>query len=275
MFDKLIVSEPEGADFKSRRSYFAVSSIVVGVLFTVAVVVSIFASDYRLGADSFELVEMLAPVEPVRTEPEMPRIQPKTLPSDASPSTNALPTRKVSQADINESPHDMISISVTPNAEVSRPSSPYEISDHNSDPAITTGSGREPGTGTGVEPGGLVASAPVEEIRQVPEPPPVKEPAPVKPAVTKSLGVINGLATNLPKPNYPAAAIAVNVQGKVDVQVLIDESGRVVSATAVNGHALLRGAAVNAARNARFTPTLLSKVPVKVTGVIVYNFTRG
>jgi protein TonB len=89
------------------------------------------------------------------------------------------------------------------------------------------------------------------------------------------MGVVNGMATSLPKPNYPPAAKAVNVQGKVDVQVLIDESGRVISAKAVSGNALLREAAVAAARNARFTPTLLSKVPVKVTGVIVYNFNRS
>jgi protein TonB len=89
------------------------------------------------------------------------------------------------------------------------------------------------------------------------------------------MGVVNGLAQSLPKPNYPAAALAVNIQGKVDVQVLIDESGRVVSAKAVSGSPMLRQAAEVAARNARFSPTTLSNVPVKVTGVIVYNFTRS
>ena len=91
----------------------------------------------------------------------------------------------------------------------------------------------------------------------------------------QSLGVVNGLAQSLPKPNYPAAALAVNIQGKVDVQVLIDESGRVVSAKAISGNGMLRQAAEQAARNARFSPTTLSRVPVKVTGVIVYNFTKS
>jgi TonB family protein len=89
------------------------------------------------------------------------------------------------------------------------------------------------------------------------------------------LGVVNGSATYLPKPPYPAAAVAVNAQGKVSVQVTIDEDGRVVSARAVDGHPLLRGVAEAAAKQAKFSPTLLSKVPVKVTGVIVYNFTRN
>ena len=56
------------------------------------------------------------------------------------------------------------------------------------------------------------------------------------------------------------------------VQVLIDESGRVVSASAVSGHPLLRAAAVSAAQGARFSPTLLSGQAVKVSGVITYNF---
>jgi TonB family protein len=89
------------------------------------------------------------------------------------------------------------------------------------------------------------------------------------------MGVMNGYATSLPKPNYPAAAKAVNIQGKVDVQILIDETGKVVSAKAVSGNPLLRSAAVTAAWNARFTPTRLSNVPVKVTGVIIYNFSRS
>jgi TonB family protein len=89
---------------------------------------------------------------------------------------------------------------------------------------------------------------------------------------TISGGVVNGKATNLPKPVYPAAAKAVRASGAVNVQVTIDETGNVISATAVSGHPLLRAAAVEAARQATFAPTMLSGQAVKVTGVIVYNF---
>jgi protein TonB len=58
----------------------------------------------------------------------------------------------------------------------------------------------------------------------------------------------------------------------VVVQVVIDENGRVISAQAVSGHPLLQAVSVAAARNARFSPTKLSGQPVKVTGVITYNF---
>lgn len=85
-------------------------------------------------------------------------------------------------------------------------------------------------------------------------------------------GVLNGKATSLPAPDYPAAAQAVKASGAVNVQVVVDENGGVVSARAVSGHPLLRSAAETAARNAKFSATTLSGVPVKVSGVIVYNF---
>ena len=85
-------------------------------------------------------------------------------------------------------------------------------------------------------------------------------------------GVLNGKALSLPKPRYPAEARTVGASGAVTVQVLIDENGDVVSATAVSGHPLLRAAAVEAAKGAKFSPTLLEGSPVKVSGVITYNF---
>lgn len=108
--------------------------------------------------------------------------------------------------------------------------------------------------------------------------PPAEEPTPKPVATPKSApktisgGVLNGKATSLPTPPYPAAAKAIRASGSVSVQVLIDESGRVISAGAVSGHPLLRPAAESAARGARFTPTVLGGQPVKVSGVITYNF---
>jgi len=98
----------------------------------------------------------------------------------------------------------------------------------------------------------------------------VKEEA--APRAPISGGVINGKAVSLPKPAYPAIANAAHASGTVTVQVLIDERGCVVSSRAVGGHPLLQQAAVQAAYRACFTPTLLSGQPVKVSGVIMYNF---
>ncbi|MBV9925884.1 MAG: VWA domain-containing protein [Acidobacteria bacterium] len=88
-----------------------------------------------------------------------------------------------------------------------------------------------------------------------------------------SAGVLNGKAVRLPVPAYPSAARNSGAQGRVVVEVLIDEQGKVVEARAVSGHAFLLQAAVAAARQARFTPTLLSGAPVKVKGTLNYVFT--
>jgi protein TonB len=56
------------------------------------------------------------------------------------------------------------------------------------------------------------------------------------------------------------------------VRVVVDEEGKVVKAEAVSGHPLLRDAAVTAARNTRFSPPRVQGQPVKLDGVITYNF---
>lgn len=85
-------------------------------------------------------------------------------------------------------------------------------------------------------------------------------------------GVLNGRAVSLPTPVYPAAAREAKAAGSVTVQVTIDEQGNVISAKAVSGHPMLQESAVAAAREAKFKPTTLDGQPVKVSGVITYNF---
>lgn len=86
-------------------------------------------------------------------------------------------------------------------------------------------------------------------------------------------GILNGKALSLPTPMYPDAAKRARMAGVVEVEVLIDVSGKVISAKAVRGPGMLQQSAEMAAKQARFTPTLLSGQPMKVVGVITYNFT--
>jgi TonB family protein len=102
------------------------------------------------------------------------------------------------------------------------------------------------------------------------EPPPSPGPKPILKPV--SGGVLNGTAVSLPPPLYPDAAKRMRTQGVVSVDVILDESGKVVSANATSGPQILRDAAVQAALKARFSPTKLSGQPVKVSGVINYKF---
>jgi TonB family protein len=88
-------------------------------------------------------------------------------------------------------------------------------------------------------------------------------------------GVINGKAISKPVPTYPRDAIKANVGGVVTVRILVDETGRVAKAKAICGPEPLRAESEKAALKAKFTPTTLSGMPVKVSGVITYKFSRG
>ena len=85
-------------------------------------------------------------------------------------------------------------------------------------------------------------------------------------------GVLNGKALAKPNPDYPPTAKRMRATGTVTVQITVDESGKVSSAQAVSGHPLLHAAAVDAARRAKFSPTFYCGKPIKVKGVITYNF---
>jgi hypothetical protein len=85
--------------------------------------------------------------------------------------------------------------------------------------------------------------------------------------------VLNGRAISLPKPDVPAAVVAHKIVGIVVIQVDIDETGKVTKARDMcKGIPLLSQVSVEAAMKARFTPTKLSGVPVKVRGLIKYHF---
>lgn len=103
-------------------------------------------------------------------------------------------------------------------------------------------------------------------------PPPEKKPAPPKKPRRVSGGVLKGNAIRKPAPVYPAIARSARVQGSVQIEVVIDETGSVVEARIVNGHPLLRQSALDAARQWKFRPTLLSGQPIKITGILVFNF---
>ncbi|MFL6216349.1 MAG: TonB family protein [Blastocatellia bacterium] len=106
-------------------------------------------------------------------------------------------------------------------------------------------------------------AAPQEKVEPKPEPPKI---------IRKSGGVLQTSATHRVEPVYPPLAKAARVSGAVVVEVTVDEEGNVIAARAVSGHPLLKDTSVNAARGWKFTPTQLSGQPVKVIGIITFNF---
>ncbi|MDT7781563.1 MAG: periplasmic protein TonB [Acidobacteriota bacterium] len=104
------------------------------------------------------------------------------------------------------------------------------------------------------------------------EPPVNPSPEAAKMEEVVTGGVLNGKAIKKPPPFYPQEAKTLLEQGQVTVHVVVDEKGNVLSAQAVSGPQSLRRAGESAAHSAKFSPTYLCGRPVKVSGIITYNF---
>ncbi len=91
-------------------------------------------------------------------------------------------------------------------------------------------------------------------------------------SITDKRNVLNGMAVKLIKPTYSSEAFVINAKGKVEVEVTIGEDGKVIKAKAISGHPFLRQSSEQAAKASTFLPTYVEGKPVKVTGIIVYNF---
>lgn len=259
---------------KENRIGFLLTTfvLVVGLLFS-AVLWSLFAKDLGMENNSLELSTLVAPIQIPDNAPPAPLLK-----QEAQEKTKSnVPFLPSNIQNIKESPITPDKISVEPNTQKPR-SSNYSLM------ADTTVSGEPQGSPFGNQNGkpdetGIAIQdtddSSLTEISKKIEPPPALKKPPVEPTKktpVKSGGVVNGQAKYLPKPAYSSAAKAVRASGTVNVQVLIDEAGNVVSANAVDGHPLLKIEAERAARNAKFNPTLLTGVPVKVSGIIIYKF---
>lgn len=263
MFTNLVESSSHAKEFKRRGSFFLFTTATYAVLFVVTGVISIYAYDARLEEQTLELVTLLPPYEFAPEQPA-PAAQPdrRRNTNDNNNESN-ITERAEAMLSVNRPESVPEDISAKPNT---NPPIPY------TGPWAITGRNREAGTpaGPGTPFGSSGQVVPSRQVVTMKEPPPAAEPP--KPPKIISKGVITGQATSLPQPAYPPLAKQMRIQGKVSVQVLIDEQGRVISATAVDGHAFLAPAAQKAALQARFRPTLLSDQPVKVSGVITYDF---
>jgi periplasmic protein TonB len=129
---------------------------------------------------------------------------------------------------------------------------------------------RPPARVSGIEE--IDVGSPEERARIAEECAAPRRPKPVVEAGMRGNALRCGKAISKPQPAYPAAAKAERVSGTVTVDVVLDEKGRVVWAEAADGHELLRGAAVKAACQSRFSPVKISGRAVKAGGALSYNF---
>ena len=265
MFNNLIESTSHAREYKRRGSFLLFTTGVYAVLLLLAGVASIYAYDAHLEEQSLEIVTLLPPQEIVPEQPQ-PVSRPNQ-PRETRHNDSGIPERATAMLSVNHPESVPPTISTAPNKNLPLPDSgPVRITDQDRDFGPAGG----PGSPVG---GGKVVVQPAQIVTLPDQPPPPPEQP--KPPRVISKGVITGLATSLPRPVYSEIAKRARIQGTVSVQVLIDESGAVVSAKVVSGHPLLRIEAQRAALQARFSPTKLSDQPVKVSGIITYNFVLG
>ena len=261
MFNNLIESSSHTREYKRRGSFLLFTGATYVVLFIVAGVASIYAYDAHLEAQTTQL-ELLSWVP--QPQPEAaPEVIRNTI--RAASNNNATPTHSVrtglidsTSNPLNPPPHPGTVAGSVP------PARPDSIrGSYNGDP---------PGPSSGSHGTGGNGNTPVHIDIADPPPVPAPTPKPAVPSVIKVSRVLNSQALSLPRPNYPPLARNIRLEGSVIVQVLIDESGKVVSAKVTSGHPLFAAEAQRAAMGARFSPTLIGDTPVKVSGVITYNF---
>lgn len=262
MFTNLIESSSHAKEFKRRGSFLLFTTITYGVLLVVMGVISVYAYDARLEQQSLEIVTLISPqdlVPEVQPQPAAPVDRPR---STADNNDSNIPMREIAMAPVDTPEAVPDVVSAAPNKNLPVPRGIYTIGPEDYNPP-----GREGGSAASTGSGRQVS--PPQRI-EIEEPPPPADP-PKQPKVVHK-GVITSQAISLPKPNYPPLAKQMGIQGMVSVQVLIDETGRVISAKAVGGSPFLTAEAQRAALQARFSPTVLNDQAVKVSGVITYNF---
>ena len=263
MFSNLIESSSHAQEFKRRGSFLLFTTITYALLLLVTGVVSIYAYDARLGQQTLDL--------------EITLLTPETLPSEpapAPPSPTAgsnTPTHNDSAVDRFRRPTAPVDTPQLPPDQISSAPNPFPPVRHQPWIQDPNGNSYAQPRGPGGTNGGRGTGAPVRVDVPNDDPPPAPTPNP--PAkILRISKVINNQAISLPKPIYPPIAKQIKLQGVVNIQVLIDESGKVISAKALTGNPLLIPEAQKAAYQARFSPAFIGEQPVKVSGVISYNF---
>jgi protein TonB len=261
MFNNLIESQSHRKEFKRRSRFLLATTAAYALAFFAAGIASIYAYDAQLEAQSNDLTVLswIPPVAPI-SDPQRPQ-PPRKAP--ASNNTNRIapqPSRPIlyeSTSDPRKAPNVVSATPIT-----IPPAPPGAIIGPTADPPrVPSGSQ----TGCATCPDNVTSN--VVRVEVPPQPPRV---VPRTQPVTSRMLISKAII--LPQPVYPAMAKQIRLQGTVLIQILVDESGRVVSAQVVSGNPMLTTNAKEAALRARFTPTILNDQPVKVQGVITYNF---
>ncbi len=256
MFDVLVESTSQRRGARTWV-FFAASSVVWMAVLTVVSIAGVFAYDGKLDAE-FDKIGLIAVVPPAPAPP-----------APAPPRS----------ADVRPVASDVMQAVTVAPREIAPPrvASPAGSGGPNAIPG-GLGDGSPDGVPTGYPVGDVIGSN-VTDTRPAPPPEPPADPPRVEeraaPAPQRPVSrILSGIATHRVEPRYPQIAAAAGIKGDVVVEVVVSETGQVISTRVLSGHATLRIAAEQAARQWRFTPTILGDRPVKVVGTITFAFKK-
>ena len=256
MFDNLVESGSHRDDVARKGSFILITLAVYAVLIVAAAIAGIMLATANIDQQTLELTALIAPVPVQQQQQQKEAPKPEKLNVDKN-----VDVRKELIATVDRT--DLVPKTISAKASDVPPVRKGVVTMQGSSNSNAIAP-IAPGSGTG----NIISGSPVQ-VKTDDAPPPPPKPTPRAPI---SGGVLNGKAVRLVQPQYPPIARSAHASGQVNVQITIDENGNVISAHAVSGHPLLQAAAVGAARASKFTPTKLSGQPVKVSGVIIYNF---
>lgn len=251
MFDKLVESGVRVGRGQTGKYFFGASLLYAFGLLTVAITTVMWFNPGM--AEAFELSARLTPPVPM-TGPTQPSIiSPRSFSSGSGNPVAFIPPQPTSDPNIGQQ-LPLIKI---------------------------PGDGKQPlGNTGGSSYSGPSLDGPISSGNNTPAPPPptptpTPQSAPSPTVATTqrvSERVLQGNAINRITPPYPEIAKRARIQGAVQILVTISEEGKVTDATTISGPPLLRAAAIDAARKWYFTPTRIGSVPVKLQGVLTFNF---
>jgi periplasmic protein TonB len=250
MFDKLVESTKVKQGGRARRLFLATMA-VYAVALTALGVATVIGFHPAL-AEGYDVLSKLTP-PPLPSGPDPNPIQIKPNPKSAPEPGFVTPVR-IERLPLEE---DLSKLLLD-----RKPINPGVV-------GAPSGVGHSDGM-----PGGAnVGEAP-------PPPPPTPTPV-VKPAATPAPDTVVRLTSKLTQgrvlrrvqPPYPVIAKHAHIQGSVQVQIDISETGVVTNVTLLSGHPLLRDAALQAAKQWQFIPTELNGLPVRAIGLLTFNFT--
>ena len=248
MFDKLVESTKEKHGRRARRLFFATVA-VYAVALTALGVATVIGFHPAL-AEGYDIFSKLTP-PPVPSGPDPNHVQIKPNPKSAP---------------------DLGFVTPKPNVEILPPD---QAKNFDFKPVIA-------GAPSGAKIGSLGGAPGAPDTGETPPPPPPPTPTPVaKPAAAPAPDKVVRLTSKLTQgrvlrrvqPPYPVIAKQAHIQGSVQVQIDISETGAVTNVTLLSGHPLLRDAAMQAAKQWQFIPTELNGLPVRAIGLLTFNFT--